>query len=317
MQEILQGLCGRQIDGGMLGGKTSWPSSLVDADSWSQLVMSSIRDSHYKCSVPISKQNCSSQKKMCQGKQKGKFRPECGHPRNWGLSQPHQWQRTAVVLCWPQLIHAVWLPGRVRKMQGPLLKRLLPAWSFCSGSCQAWPDWENWTQFNLYPLSLAKVCVCRKLKCRGQGSKHTRALSGQIPQVFVPSQAWSVLWSLGCWSQCCPKKAYFAVLGGGSGKSDSGLTVEPGRGLTARPPPGGSRTRSGSGRASLPRLSERRVMAVVMAAGARTAPLELSSERWEGEGWRRGLGFDACPFRISSRATVVASLNRSSSSGPG
>lgn len=67
--------------------------------------------------------------------------------------------------------------------------------------------------------------------------------------------------------------------GGGSGKSDSGLTVEPGRGLTARPPPGGSRTRSGSGRASLPRLSERRVMAVVMAAGARTAPLELSSER--------------------------------------
>lgn len=67
--------------------------------------------------------------------------------------------------------------------------------------------------------------------------------------------------------------------GGDGGESDTGLTVEQGRRLTERPPPCGSHTRSGSGRASLPRLSERRVMAMVMAAVARTAPVELPSER--------------------------------------
>lgn len=67
--------------------------------------------------------------------------------------------------------------------------------------------------------------------------------------------------------------------GGDGGESDTGLTVEQGRGLTDRPPPCGSYTRSGSGRASLPRLSERRVRATVMAAVARTAPVEPRSER--------------------------------------
>lgn len=73
--------------------------------------------------------------------------------------------------------------------------------------------------------------------------------------------------------------------GGDRGKSDTGLT-ERGRGkaLAERHPPGGSYARSGSGRASLPHLSERaserRVMAAVMVAVARTAPVKSRSERF-------------------------------------
>lgn len=44
--------------------------------------------------------------------------------------------------------------------------------------------------------------------------------------------------------------------GGDSGKSDTGLTVEPGWGLTEKPPPCGSYTPSGSGR-GLPSALER------------------------------------------------------------
>lgn len=42
--------------GGILGGKQVDPSSLVGADSWSQLDVSGVRDSHYRHSVLISKQ---------------------------------------------------------------------------------------------------------------------------------------------------------------------------------------------------------------------------------------------------------------------
>lgn len=54
-----------------------------------------------------------------------------------------------------------------------------------------------------------------------------------------------------------------------------------GAGADREHPPRGSCVRSGSGRACLPRLSECPVMAMVMAAVARTAPVKLRPERWE------------------------------------
>lgn len=54
-----------------------------------------------------------------------------------------------------------------------------------------------------------------------------------------------------------------------------------GAGADREHPPRGSCMRSGSGRACLPRLSERPVMAMVMAAVARTAPVKLRPKRWE------------------------------------